>query len=129
MSLKINTTSILISGLAFFLLAFQVSASTATSAVQNQSNTEQTHSEVISAFTAPEESSEVKESDTNIFRHKLLFFMGVTLLLFVFATAYFGMSMALFGKQVFVPHMICAGITVFLAMAHSVVAVVWFFPF
>lgn len=62
-------------------------------------------------------------------KHQILFFMGVTLLLSIFATAGFGIAMAMYGKQVFVPHMIFAGITVFLSLAHAVTAVVWFFPF
>ncbi len=62
-------------------------------------------------------------------KHQILFFMGITLLVLIFATAGFGIAMAVFGKQVFVPHMICAGGTVFLAMAHAVTAIVWFFPF
>jgi len=62
-------------------------------------------------------------------QHKVLFYMGVLLLLFVLLTAGFGVSMAMLGKEVFVPHMICAGVTVFLSIAHAVVAVVWFFPF
>ncbi len=62
-------------------------------------------------------------------KHQILFFMGVVLLITILATAGFGIAMAVFGKQVFVPHMICAGISVFLAMAHAVTAIVWFFPF
>ena len=46
-------------------------------------------------------------------KHQILFFMGITLLLLIFATAGFGIAMAVFGKQVFVPHMICAGGTIF----------------
>jgi hypothetical protein len=37
--------------------------------------------------------------------------------------------MALYGKRVFVAHMIFAGFSVTLAIVHSIVAVVWFFPF
>jgi hypothetical protein len=62
-------------------------------------------------------------------KHQILFFIGITLLVLILATAWFGIAMAVFGKQVFVPHMICAGGTVFLAMAHAVTAIVWFFPF
>ena len=62
-------------------------------------------------------------------KHQILFFMGITLLVLILSTAGFGIAMAVFGKQVFVPHMICAGGTVFLAMAHAVTAIVWFFPF
>ena len=62
-------------------------------------------------------------------KHQILFFMGITLLISILATAGFGIAMAVFGKPVFVAHMIFAGITVFLSMAHAVTAIVWFFPF
>ncbi len=59
----------------------------------------------------------------------VLFTMGIFLLLGVIATASLGVAMVLFGKQVFIAHMICAGFSVFLAIAHAVTAMVWFFPF
>jgi len=62
-------------------------------------------------------------------KHKVLFFMGVTLLILLCATAYLGINMVVFNKEVFVPHMICAGLTVTLGIAHAVAAAVWFFPF
>ena len=86
--------------------------------------------EVMSAFNGAADDKDVAKSTTDEkFRHQLLFFMGLMLLIFVFTTAYFGISMALFGKDVFIPLMISAGLTVFLALVHAVVAVVWFFPF
>ena len=62
-------------------------------------------------------------------KHQILFYMGVLLLILIVATAIIGLQMALSGKQLFVQHMICAGFTVFLAFAHAVTAIVWFFPF
>jgi len=62
-------------------------------------------------------------------KHKILFFMGLGLLILLCATAYLGVSMVVFNKEVFVPHMITAGLTVTLGLAHAVAAVVWFFPF
>ena len=62
-------------------------------------------------------------------QHKVLFLMGTALLILILATASFGVAMALFGKEVFVAHMITAGATVFLAVAHAVTAMVWFYPF
>ncbi len=59
----------------------------------------------------------------------IMFIMGIALLISVITTASLGLSMALHGKEVFVAHMIGAGVSVFLAIAHSVVAIVWFFPF
>lgn len=62
-------------------------------------------------------------------KHKVLFFMGLGLLILLCTTAYLGVSMVVFNKEVFVPHMIAAGLTVTLGLAHAVAAVVWFFPF
>ena len=74
---------------------------------------------------AGQEAYELTEED----KHKILFFMGVALLVLLCATAYFGVSMVVFNQEVFVRHMICAGLTVTLGIAHAVAAVVWFFPF
>lgn len=62
-------------------------------------------------------------------RHRILFYMGAALLVTLLLTAGFGIAMVVFGKQVFVAHMVFAGLTVFLGLAHAVTAVVWFFPF
>lgn len=62
-------------------------------------------------------------------KHQILFVMGVSLLILIGLTAYFGLAMGIGGKNVFVPHMVCAGLTVTLAVAHAVTAIVWFFPF
>ncbi len=62
-------------------------------------------------------------------KHLILFYMGVALLFLVLTTAFIGLQMAVFGKQLFIQHMISAGFTVFLALAHAVTAIVWFFPF
>ena len=70
---------------------------------------------------------ELKEKDTG--KHQILFIMGVILILLILLTAGFGMAMALHGKDVFIPHTIFAGATVFLAIAHAVTSIVWFFPY
>lgn len=90
---------------------------------------EQESEEVIHAFTSQEEPvSEIVEISEKK-KHLIMFAMGFALLIFVIVTAGLGISMVLFGKQVFVAHMVFAGFTVFLSIAHAVVAVVWFFPF
>ncbi len=62
-------------------------------------------------------------------KHQVLFVMGALLLILIAFTVYFGVSMGLSGKSLFLQHMICAGLTVTLAIAHAVAAMVWFFPF
>lgn len=61
-------------------------------------------------------------------KHLILFIMGAALLVFLIVTVVLGVAMALYGKRVFIPHMIFAGFSLTLAIVHSVVAVVWFFP-
>ena len=59
----------------------------------------------------------------------IMFYMGVPLLIFILLTAALGIAMGMYGKPVYVPHMICAGLSVTLAIAHAVVGIVWFYPF
>jgi len=40
-----------------------------------------------------------------------------------------GVAMVVYGKQVFVIHMIFAGLTMTLAVIHAIVGMVWFFPY
>jgi len=62
-------------------------------------------------------------------KHKILFIMGVGLLLGILTTAGLGLAMVLGDKPVFMWHMAVAGITVTLAIAHAVTSMIWFFPF
>ena len=70
-----------------------------------------------------------REMFTEEEKHQILFAMGAVLLLLLIATITFGVGMVLFDKPWFVGHMVSAGLTVTLAVAHAVAAVVWFFPF
>lgn len=85
--------------------------------------------DVLKSFHGAQRGELVESYDEQRFQHQVMFVMGVTLLLFVLLTAGFGVAMAMLGKDVFLAHMICAGISVFLTIAHSVVAIVWFYPF
>ena len=62
-------------------------------------------------------------------KHVVMFIMGVPLLILVLITGGLGIAMAVFGKQVFMLHMIFAGLTVTLALVHLVTGLVWFYPF
>ncbi len=62
-------------------------------------------------------------------KYLIMFLMGVPLLLLIIATVALGVAMVVYGKRVFVPHMICAGLSLTLAMGHAVVGLVWFYPF
>ena len=74
-----------------------------------------------------------KVEDTNVFsdhkKHVIMFLMGVPLLILILITGALGVAMVVYGKQVFTMHMIFAGLTVTLALAHVVTGLVWFYPF
>lgn len=85
--------------------------------------------EVLSTFTSPMDGVDTESFEEVRFQHEILFYMGIVLLIAIFITAGLGIAMVFLGKQVFIAHMISAGVVVFLAVAHAVAAVVWFFPF
>lgn len=85
--------------------------------------------EVLKGFTERQDAAHgVKEIEDKR-KHEILFYMGMALLVGLFVTAGLGIAMALYGKEVFLAHMLFAGFSVFLAVAHAVTAIVWFFPF
>jgi len=84
---------------------------------------------IMSSFTEREEKTGDAVSISDKRKRQVLFTMGIFLLIFIFTTAILGLRMVLFGKEVFVAHMIFAGGSVFLATAHAITAIVWFFPY
>jgi hypothetical protein len=83
--------------------------------------------QVMEAFNqANEERGKHEISDKR--KQQIMFLMGITLLVFIGATVALGVAMAVFAKPVFVAHMIFAGFSLTLAIAHAIVAIVWFFP-
>jgi hypothetical protein len=62
-------------------------------------------------------------------RQVIMFSIGSVLLVLLIATASVGIAVAIFGKPLFLVHMILAGLTVTVAIVHVIVGVVWFFPF
>lgn len=85
--------------------------------------------QVMQAFAQQQEEEGEAVKITDQEKRLILFIMGFALLVLLLTTAMLGVAMAVYGKQVFVAHMIFAGFSVTLAIAHSIVAIVWFFPF
>jgi hypothetical protein len=79
------------------------------------------------------ERNATRVDDTNVLsdhkKHVVMFIMGVPLLILILITGGLGIAMVVYGKQVFTLHMIFAGLTVTLALAHLVTGLVWFYPF
>ena len=100
-----------------------------TLAFAEDAQTESAAIEVMSAFTT----TDVEEGEAVVIEEKtkrlIMFIMGVPLLLLLLATAALGVAMGVYGKPVFVAHMVCAGLSLTLATGHAVVGIVWFYPF
>lgn len=62
-------------------------------------------------------------------KHQILFIMGISLLVLLFITGTLGIAMVAFEKDVFVPHMIFAGLSLTLAAAHAATSIAWFWPY
>ncbi|MHB8353489.1 MAG: hypothetical protein ACYDCF_03505 [Burkholderiales bacterium] len=59
----------------------------------------------------------------------IMFLLGIPLLILLLSTGAVGIAMGLFGKPLFLLHMILAGLTMTLALVHVIVGLVWFYPF
>ena len=85
--------------------------------------------EIIEGFIAHQSQEHGVKAISDHRRHQILFVMGALLFIGIVTTAGLGIAMGIFGKEVFLAHMVSAGFTVFLAAAHAVASMVWFFPF
>jgi len=84
---------------------------------------------VIKAFSNDKSEKSALVAIEDQTKRVVMFSMGIPLLLLIIATVALGVAMGVYGKPVFVPHMICAGLSLTLALGHAVVGIVWFYPF
>lgn len=119
------TGLLLLAALAFFVSPAMAEGNSASTSTM-QTDPEQ---QVIQSFTSKKhvDSDEIKIPDEK--KKLIMFFLGVPLLLLIIATVTLGVAMGVYGKQVYIAHMICAGLSLTLALAHAVVGLVWFYPF
>lgn len=123
-------TSIVWCGL-FVSLGFDAYAAAGSDALGTQS----TVSNMREDLQAIQTFNKLRENQTGVLKveaqkkHKILFIMGVCLLVGILTTAGLGLAMVLGDKQLFMWHMAVAGATVTLAIAHAVTSIIWFFPF
>ena len=89
----------------------------------------ESESQVIQKFTEKEsiDSEIITIGDKK--KRQIMFAMGVPLLFFIAITVALGIAMGVFGKDVYIAHMIFAGLSLTLAMGHAIVGLVWFWPF
>lgn len=85
--------------------------------------------QIMQAFNRQHREAEHAKSITDKDKQRVMFLLGVTLLTLVLITGGLGIAMGVYGKPVFLAHMIFAGLSMTLAIAHAIVGIVWFFPY
>jgi len=124
---KTNMVKLLL--LWMLLLPLQVTAAPAVSEMvgSTQSATSQSNEAVMQQFAGDDEVSPQRKIEMER-KHQILFLMGISLLVLLLITGTLGIAMVAFGKDVFLPHMIFAGLSLTLAAVHSATAIAWFWP-
>ena len=120
--MKINWSRAILASL--WLLALQASPVLAQNASPGTANSTQ----ILEQFSRQQPAAR----STSIAEHQrqvIMFTIGTVLLVLLIGTASVGIAVAVFGKPLFLVHMILAGLTVTMAIVHVIVGVVWFFPF
>jgi hypothetical protein len=85
--------------------------------------------QIMESFARQAQQAEPENGVSDKTKRVVMFLLGVPLLIFLLITGVLGIAMGVYGKQVFVPHMVFAGLTVTLAVVHAIVGLVWFYPF
>jgi len=85
--------------------------------------------QILQAFNKQHREAEHAKSITEKDKQRIMFLLGVVLITLVLITGGLGIAMGLYGKPVFVAHMVFAGLSITLAIVHAIVGLVWFYPF
>jgi hypothetical protein len=85
--------------------------------------------EVLEGFNRQQEQRRQNGELSDRQKRQIMFALGVPLLLLLLATAGLGVATGVYGKKMFIQHMVLAGLTITLAVAHVIVGLVWFYPF
>ena len=107
-----------------FVLAFPASAANAEEASQAGES-----AKILQDFNKQHLETEHAKAISDKTKQRIMFLLGVSLLTLVLITGGLGLAMGLYGKQVFVAHMVFAALSVTLAIVHAIVGLVWFYPF
>jgi hypothetical protein len=109
----------LIFAAGFLFLAFPV---------QHQARADESGLQIVESFNKGGDIKNPNDPDTKK-KQEIMFVMGIPLLIMLIATAVLGIAMGVFGKKVFVAHLVIASLSLCLAVVHAIVGLVWFFPF
>ena len=110
-------------------LALSLSVFAAIPAHAEDTSREGDSAQILQAFNKQHRDAEHAKAITDNDKQRIMFLLGVVLIALVLITGGLGIAMGLYGKSVFVAHMIFAGLSMTLALVHAIVGIVWFYPF
>jgi hypothetical protein len=111
---------------AFLLFLLLIPVSTLVNAEEAVS---QENGQVMQGFTSQGDKGDGVLTVEDHKKRLIMFILGAPLLVMILITGGLGVAMGVYGKQVFVAHMLFAGLSMTLAIAHAIVGIVWFYPF
>lgn len=126
---QISGLLIRMSRYAVLMLAVSLSILSAYPASAEEGNQTGDSVQILQAFDRQHRETEHAKSITEKDKQRIMFLLGAVLITFVLITGGLGIAMGLYGKPVFLAHMIFAGLSITLAIVHAIVGVVWFYPF
>lgn len=94
-----------------------------------EASSESDSAQIMREFNKQQVEAERAKSITDKDKQRIMFLLGTVLLALILMTGGLGIAMGVYGKPVFVPHMIFAGLSTTLAIVHAIVGIVWFYPF
>jgi len=115
--------------LSVFIWVVLLSALCVLPASAEEANSANDNAQILQAFNQQHRKAEHAKSITDNDKQRIMFLLGVVLITMVMITGGLGIAMGLYGKRVFVAHMVFAGLSMTLAVAHAIVGIVWFYPF
>ena len=111
------------------LLAVSLSMISISSVQAAESNTTGESVQILQEFNTQHREAEHAKSITDKDKKQVMFILGVLLLVMVMITGGLGIAMGIYGKPVFLAHMVFAGLSMTLAIVHAIAGIVWFFPY
>lgn len=111
------------------VLAVSLSMMTMSSAQASEPTSTGESAQILQEFNLQHRDAEHAKAITDKEKQRIMFVLGVLLFVFVLITGGLGIAMGIYGKPVFLAHMIFAGLSVTLAVVHAIVGLVWFYPF
>jgi len=111
----------------FFVLGAAAAALPAGAA--QEPSTETSSTQILQSFEKAAAANPQTDAATDRARRWVMFALGAPLLILLLITGSLGIAMGVYGKPVYLAHMVFAGLSVTLAIVHAIVGIVWFRPF